>query len=112
MEDENIKSDLKLIYDCYNKFLEKEKLFEPAFFTYDLKYYSGKRSKKYYLVAYDAEINMQRFLEERNYPSFILPLSISINSNVRHKLFCNEKAELCYLFDNLSKLCKEGIKAE
>ena len=112
MEDENIKSDLKLIYDCYNEFLEKEKLFEPAFFTYDLKYYSGERSKKYYLVAYDAEINMQRFLEELNYPSFILPLSISINSNVRHKLFCNEKAELCYLFDNLSKLCKEGIKAE
>ena len=70
--DEKIKGDLEILYSSYISFLDEKNLFEPAYFKYELSNANLDLTKKYYLVAYDAEINMMRFYEELNKPSFCI----------------------------------------
>ena len=110
--DDKIKADLNILYSSYNSFLDEKKLFEPAFFKYDLSNFSGDKTKKYYLVAYDAEINMMRFYEELNRPSFLIPLELEKEVKVNHELYSNEKAELVTLFNRLKDLKDRGDRAD
>lgn len=110
--DEKIESDLKILYEAYSSFLDEKSLFEPNYFKYDLSFFTGDKSRTYYLVCYDSEINMMRFYEELNKPSFIAPLMLENNVRVEHELYKNEKAELVTLFNRLKRLKELGTRAE
>ena len=110
--DEKIKSDLEILYSSYISFLDEKNLFEPAYFKYELSNANLDLTKKYYLVAYDAEINMIRFYEELNKPSFLIPLELEKEVKINHELYRNEKAELVTLFNRLTDLKEMGVRAE
>ena len=110
--DEKIKSDLEILYSSYISFLDEKNLFEPAYFKYELSNANLDLTKKYYLVAYDAEINMMRFYEELNKPSFLIPLELEKEVKINHELYRNEKAELVTLFNRLTDLKERGVRAE
>ncbi len=104
-------NDLNKLFKAYCSFLDSHNLFEPGFEDHSLGNASDLASK-YYLIAFDAEPNMQRLMEDLGDVSFIEKIELSTTCKVNYKLFENEKAELETLFSSLLALRRRGIPME
>lgn len=104
-------NDLNRLFKAYCSFLDSHGLFEPGFEEHSLDNATGLCSK-YYLIAFDAEPNMQRLLEELGDVPFIEKITLSMPCDVKYKQFDNEKAELETLFTSLLSLRRCGVPME
>lgn len=99
--------DLQILKSRYSDFLSSHSLFEPGWEKHSVK--NNKDTViDHVLVGFDAEIPMQRLLEELEDRKGIRILSNPGNADIEYEKFDSEEAELEMLFSRLSALKREG----
>lgn len=104
-------SDLSILKSQYSEYLKKNNLFEGGWEKRSTQYCRSLKGS-YVLVAYDADIQMQRLMFELGSVDNIKVLNLSEVPESGFDLYENEEAELVSLFDSLVKLKKEGVKVQ
>ncbi len=95
--------DLSILKDRYSDYLEKHALFEPGWESHSLKNNNGAELD-HILVGYDAEIPMQRLMEELGHVKGVGFLTLPECISNKYEKYSSEEAELEALFTRLVAL--------
>ena len=110
--DHGIARDLALIRKSYRDFLDQNSFYEDSWLRKSADNFSLDRSKTYYLVSPEAEINMLRLLDEVGSAVFVRTVSADSAAVRKLEVYDNEKAEILTLFDRLEELRDSGVRMQ
>lgn len=110
--DHGIARDLALIRKSYRDFLDQNSFYEDSWLRKSADNFSLDRSKTYYLVSPEAEINMLRLLDEVGSADFVRTVSADSAAVRKLEVYDNEKAEILTLFDRLEELRDSGVRMQ
>jgi len=105
-------SDLLLLRAAYTEYLEKNSLYEPMGYLHDVKI---EPKENYYLVGFDAEGGMQRFLSEVGRCGKIHKVCLEgddVRKDSKYFQFANQNQELRSLFDDIRDKISSGAMRE
>ena len=110
--DHGIARDLALIRKSYRDFLDQNSFYEDSWLRKSADNFSLDRSKTYYLVSPETEINMLRLLDDVGSADFVRTVSADSAAVRKLEVYDNEKAEILTLFDRLEELRDSGVRMQ
>ena len=111
VENGMLSSDLQILKSAYGEFLEKQRLYEPLWEKCSIGN-DPDFSGNYVLVGYDADIQMQKLMEELGDVQGITKLTLQCPKEPKYLKYMTSAAELEALFLKLQELKEKGVPTD